>query len=199
MTVNLVKKFKDEKTLDQLKNKDRQAFIAVYDAYVKDIHRFVYFKIGRREEANDLTSMIFLKTWNFIQAGSLESSKTLRALLYKIARNAIVDYYRENGLKIEASLDDEEHPIEIVDEGQDLAKNIENKANLELINRQLPFLKDEYREVIVLKFVNDLELSEIAEITGKSKGNVRVLLHRALNALRELVEEEEKKKVKNNE
>jgi len=192
MTLNLAKKFKDKKTLGQLKNKDREAFIAVYDAYVKDIHRFVYFKIGHREEANDLTSMIFLKTWNYIQTNSLENSKTLRSLLYKIARNAIVDYYRENGLKIETSLDDEDHPIEIPDEGQDLAKNIENKANLELINSKLGFLKDEYREVIILKFVNDLELNEIAEITGKTKGNVRVLLHRALNALKELVAEEER-------
>jgi len=191
MTLNLAKKFKDKKTLGELKNKDREAFIAVYDQYVGDIHRFVYFKIGSREEANDLTSMIFLKTWNYIQANNLENSKTLRALLYKIARNAIVDYYRENGLKLEISLDDNKNPVEVLDEGQDLAENLENKANLDLIKAKLPLLKDEYREVIVLKFINDLDLREIAEITGKSKGNVRVLLHRALNALRELINEKE--------
>lgn len=193
MTINLAKKFKDKKALSQLRSKDREAFIAVYDSHVKDIHRFVYFKIGRQEEANDLTSMIFLKTWNYIQTNQLEDSKTLRSLLYKIARNAIVDYYRENGLKLELSLDDENNPIDVVDEKQDLAQDIADKANLELIKSKLPLLKDEYREVIILKFVNDLDLSEIADITGKSKGNVRVLLHRALNALRELVTEAEPK------
>lgn len=193
MTINLAKKFKDKQALSQLRSKDREAFIAVYDSHVKDIHRFVYFKIGRQEEANDLTSMIFLKTWNYIQTNQLEDSKTLRSLLYKIARNAIVDYYRENGLKLELSLDDENNPIDVVDEKQDLAQDIADKANLELIKSKLPLLKDEYREVIILKFVNDLDLSEIADITGKSKGNVRVLLHRALNALRELVTEAEPK------
>lgn len=190
MTLNLAKKYHDRKTLGQLKNRDREVFIAVYDQYVKDIHRFIYFKIGSREEADDLTSMVFLKTWNYIQTSSLESASTLRSLLYKIARNAIVDYYRDNGVKIELSLDDDKRPLHIIDDKQDLPLSIETKSDLELIKSKLSLLKDEYREVLILRFTNDLSLSEIADISGKSKGNVRVLLHRALAALKELMAKE---------
>ncbi|MFA5109235.1 MAG: RNA polymerase sigma factor [Patescibacteria group bacterium] len=192
MSINLIQKFKDKQALSKLKNHDKEAFIRIYDENVNEIHRFVYFKIGSREEANDLTSMIFLKAWNHIQNNNLEDAKTLRALLYKIARTSIIDYYRESGGRIVASLDDEDNKIEVVDETQDAEGKIDQEAEMELIKRQLPFLKEEYREVIIMKFVNDLSLEEIAEVSGKTKGNVRVILHRALNALRELVEKERK-------
>ena len=192
MPTNPVKKFNDKKIISRLKNRDKEAFIAVYDANVQDINRFVYFKIGNREEANDLTSMIFLKAWNHIQNKTLEDAKTLRALLYKIARNAIVDYYRETGNKVTVSLDNEEHKIEVRDEVRSTPDRLDEEADLERIRRQLPFLKEEYREIIVMKFINDLSLEEISDISGKSRGNVRVLIHRALNALRELIEQEQK-------
>lgn len=190
MDLPLVQKFKDKQVLSRLKNRDKETFIAVYDANVKEINRFVYFKIGNREEANDLTSMIFLKAWNHIQNKTLEDAKTLRALLYKIARNTIIDHYRDSGNKLIASLDDEDNQIEVIDDSLESGERIDQEADLEKIRRQLPFLKEEYREVIIMRFINDLSLEEIAEISGKKKGNVRVLLHRALNALRELVEKE---------
>lgn len=190
MAINLVKKFNDRKTLEQLKSRDKDAFARVYDENVEDIHRFIFFKVGNKEEANDLTSMVFLKTWNYIQNSELEKSKTLRALLYKIARNLIIDHYRQSSGKKPISLDNEDNYIEIVDEEQDPHEETAEKADLELIKSKLPLLKDEYRAIIVLRFINDLTLEEIAEITHKTKGNIRVLLHRSLNALKKLVEEE---------
>lgn len=192
MRIPLVQKFKDKQVLSRLKTRDKEAFIRVYDKNVKEINRFVYFKIGHREEANDLTSMIFLKAWHHIQDKTLEDAKTLRALLYKIARNAIVDYYRDTGNKVMVSLDNEDKKIEVIDKSSSPDDKLDQAADLELIRRKLPFLKEEYREMIILKFINDLTLNEIAEISGKSKGNVRVLIHRALNALRELVDKERK-------
>ncbi len=192
MPNNLVEKFKNKQIIGKLKSHDKEAFIKVYDESVKDIYRFVYFKIGSREEANDITSMVFLKTWNHIQNNTLVDSKTLKALLYKIARNTIIDHYREAGAKTPASLDDEEHKIDIPDETQDPQERLDKEANLELIRRKLPLLKEEYREVIIMKFINDLTLEEMADISGKTKGNIRVILHRALSALRSLVEADNK-------
>lgn len=192
MSLSPLEKFKDKQILSRLKNRDKEAFIKIYDDNVSEIHRFVYFKIGNREEANDLTSMIFLKTWNYIQNKTLEDAKTLRALLYKIARTSIVDYYRETGNKFTVSLDDEENHIDVVDETESPSDRLDQESNLALIKKMLPLLKEEYREVIIMKFINDLSLDEIADISGKSKGNVRVLLHRALSALKELVGKEQK-------
>ncbi len=190
MPNNPIKKFKNKQVFSKLKSHDKEAFIKVYDESVNDIYRFVYFKIGSKEEANDITSMVFLKTWNHIQTNSLEDSKTLRALLYKIARNTIIDHYRETGNKITASLDDEDNKIEVVDDSLTPQDRLDKEANLELIKSKLPLLKEEYREVIIMKFVNDLTLEEISDISGKNRGNVRVLLHRALGALRDLVGDE---------
>jgi len=192
MPQSLAQKFQDKKTISRLKSKDKEVFIKVYDDFAGDIYRFVYFKVGHVEEAKDLTSMIFLKTWNHIQNNSLTSSSTLRALLYKIARTSIVDYYRETGNKLEVSLDDEDHPIDIADDKTDLESDIDRANDLAQIKSKLPLLKEEYREIIVLKFVNDLDIDEISEVTGKTKGNVRVLLHRSLSALKDLLEEDQK-------
>ncbi len=193
MAGNLIKKFKNSQSLKRLKNQDRDAFTKAYDDNIDDIYRFVYFKIGSREEANDLTSTVFLKTWSHIQTNSLESSKTLRALLYKVARTTIIDYYRESGRKITASLDDEENKIDIADESSfDFNEKMDEASDIALIKGKLPLLKEEYREVIIMRFINDLTLEEIADISGKKKGTVRVLLHRALSALKELVKEDDR-------
>ena len=190
MPNTLVEKFKNKQSISRLKSHDKDAFVKAYDESVNDIYRFVYFKVGSKEEANDISSMVFLNTWNHIQNNSLEDSKTLRALLYKIARTTIIDHYRETGNKISVSLDDEENKIDVADEAEDPQERIDQAANLELIKSKLPLLKEEYREVIIMKFINDLTLEEIADITGKKKGNIRVLLHRALGALKELVGED---------
>ncbi len=195
MAFNIVKKYKDKKILGRLKNKDTQTFISIYDRYHADLYRFIYYKTGRQEESQDLTSMVFLKAWNHVQNNSLKDSKTLRALVYKIARNAIIDYYRQGKAKIE-SLDDKDKPIHIIDEKQDLAKDLDENIELKRLSHLIRQLKEEYREMIVLKFINELELEEIAVVTGKSKGSVRVTLHRALSSLKEMVKEEQ---LKNNE
>lgn len=195
MSNNLVKKFKDKQAISRLKNKDKDAFIKAYDDYAAEINRFIFFKLGSREEADDLTSLVFLKTWNHIQNKTLTDAKTLRALLYKIARNAIIDYYRSTASSAKnLSLSDEENPIEIVDEENTpelLQENIDQAADMKLIIDKLPLLKEEYREIIIMKFVSDLSLEEIADISAKTKGNVRVLIYRALKALKDLIEGDE--------
>lgn len=191
MSLNIVKKFHNKKVFDRLKKHDQEAFTEVYDANVSDIYRFVYFKIGSEEEAKDLTSLIFLKTWNHIQNNTLEDAKTLRALLYKVARNAIIDHYREQGSRTAVSLDDEKNPLDIPIENDD-EKRLDQEQDLALIRSKLPLLKEEYREVIIMRFVSDLSIEEMADITQKSKGNIRVLIHRALTALKELIDKDEK-------
>ena len=173
--------------LYKIKKNDKQAFIRAYDLYIDQLYRFIYFKVGSREEAEDLCSAVFLKTWNYILANSLKDEKTLRALLYKIARNLIIDHYRKNKARDTVSLDDD-NGVEVVDGKQAVGHDLDIKIDLLVLETKLPELKDEYREVIILRFINELSVREIAEILGKTKGNVRVLIFRALNALKELLE-----------
>ncbi len=186
-----ISKTEEKFLLYKIKKTDREAFIRAYDLYVDQIHRFIYFKVGSREEAEDLCSAVFLKTWNYILENSLKDYKTLKALLYKIARNLIIDHYRKNRNKESISLDGEQG-IEVVDDQQSPAKIMELKTDLLVLETKLPELKDEYREVIILRFVNELSIQEISEILDKPKNNTRVLIFRALKALKELLENEEK-------
>jgi RNA polymerase sigma-70 factor (ECF subfamily) len=193
MSSNLIKKFKNKQALDRLRKRDREAFTKAYDENVSEIYRFIYFKVGSDEEAKDITSAVFLKTWNHIQTNTLESAKTLRALFYKIARNAIIDHYRERGKSQIISIEEEGSKIDIPFE-TDEETRLDTERDIELIRSKLPLLKEEYREVLIMKFINELELEEISDITGKSKGNIRVLTHRALKALKDIMAEDEKNK-----
>lgn len=191
MSDSLISKLRENNNLSRLKSGDREAFIKAYDDFADDLYRFAYFKLGSEEEAKDLVSVIFLKTWNYIQTNSLKDSKTLRALLYKIARNAIIDHYRDKGLASSISIEDAPQALEVPDDSQNQEDLIDQKSDLDLVQRKLMLLKDEYREVIIWRFVEDLSMDEIANITGKKKGNIRVLLHRAVTALKDLINEED--------
>jgi RNA polymerase sigma-70 factor (ECF subfamily) len=179
----------DKKLLFRIKKKDRDAFLEAYDLYVDDIYRFVYFKTGNEDDARDLTSEVFLKVWNYAQSKGLDGSKSLRAFIYKTARNSVIDYYRK--LK-EGRVDiGEENENSFPDEKQNLEEDMAIADDIALIKENLTKLKDEYREVILMRFVDELSFSEIADITGKTIGNIRVLTFRALQALRELIEEKD--------
>ncbi len=183
----------EKKLLTRIKQKDKDAFITAYDLYVDQIYRFVYFKISDKEEAQDLTSTIFLKAWNYIQQNSISDFKTVRGLLYRIARTTVIDYYRKNSGQENITLDNEENPIQISDEKEKILEKAEKSSDMELVESNLKKIKEEYREVIILKYLEDLSTSEIANILDKSRGNTRVIIHRALNALKKIIEEENEK------
>ncbi len=186
---NFLDKGKDRALFWKLKKKDEQAFIRVYEKYVDDIYRFIYYKVGNSEEARDITSLVFLKTWNYILEEKLEGSKSLKSFVYKVARNCVVDHYRKDRSELKIELDDHNLHIDIIDENQDTLKETEINIDMEKVKEKLEEIKDEYREMIILRYINELSFSEIADITGRSKNSARVLVHRALKALKELMED----------
>ena len=167
-------------------SKDPEAYGKLYDLYVDRIFRFVLFKVSSVEEAEDITSEVFLKAWNYIRTATRRIDN-LNALLYRMARNAIIDFYREKR-RTELPLLPEVQYKSII-EKRDLEQEIDQKIEIKNIQTYLNQIKDEYREVIILRYVEDFSIEEISEMLSKSKGNVRVLLHRALERLRVLMED----------
>ncbi len=162
-------------------NSDTEAFAKLYDKYVSQIYRFVYFKVGTREEAEDIVSEVFLKAWNYLQ--NKKSVQSFRGLLYQIARNSIIDLYRSKARNPEFLLTEE---MEIGDHGEwskKMSDEIDNRELLESIKK----LKQEYQEIVTLRFIEQLSLQEIGQITGKSMVTVRVTLHRAIAKLKSLL------------
>ncbi|MBN1778951.1 MAG: RNA polymerase sigma factor [Candidatus Buchananbacteria bacterium] len=177
---------KEKLLLVRLKKKDKDAFGELYDLYVASIYRFIFFKVPTRQDAEDLTSETFLKIWNYV-AETQEEVKNLKSLLYTTARNLVVDFYRK---KSQVQLvGDEETLLKIEDSRQqNILSQIDIKAEVNNIEEIIKGLKDEYREVIVMRYVEQLSITEIAEVLNKSKGSVRVLVHRALKVVKETIE-----------
>ncbi len=174
--------------LYQLKvKKDPAAYGRLYDLYAAKIYRFIYFKVSSVADAEDLTAEVFLKTWEHINSG--KEVKKFAGLLYRIARNKVIDFYRHRQAAGETPID-ELMLKKISDEGT-MAKNLETLNEAEMVIKSLRILKDEYREVLTLRYVDELSMGEIAEILGKSQVNARVLLHRALKTLKKVVGEKE--------
>lgn len=180
---------KEKIILNRLKRQDIEAFTETYDLYVEKVYRFVFFKVGDAETAQDLTSEVFLRTWNYVCENKQVNVKTLPALIYRIARNAVIDHYRANRQHVSINDVDEEGnlKIEIADDKQDLPEKFDLDLSMEKVQAALMQLKDEYREIIVMRYVDELAIEEIADILEKNKGNVRVLAHRALQALKEIL------------
>ena len=165
-------------------NKDAEAYGELYDFHVDRIYRFIFFKVRTREEAEDITSEVFLKTWEYVNKTD-KKIDNLNALFYRIARNAVIDYYRSKSK--DANLIDEDQML-LIEEKRNIREEVEVSLDIENLQPYLLKLKDTYREVIILKYIEEFSIKEISSIIDKSSGNVRVLLHRALAALKEIIE-----------
>jgi len=154
----------------------RKIFSKIYDKYIDKIYRFIFFKVNSQEIAEDLTSETFLKGWKAFQGQEIENPS---AFLYQIARNLIVDHYREKGNASFVSVEN----IQVVD-----PLNLEERtllnSDMETIKVELANLRDDYREIIVLRYINEFSFSEIAKILDKSEEASRIQLHRALKSLK---------------
>jgi len=161
-------------------NRLRNIFSKIYDQYINKIYRFIFLRVNSQEIAKDLTSETFLKGWENFRENH-QNIENPPAFLYKIARNLITDFYREKGKTQIVSAEN----IRIIDPAMDLEEKAILRSDLEEIRKNLTNLKEEYQEVIIWHYLDDLSISEMAKILDKSEGAVRVTLHRALNSLRE--------------
>ncbi|MFB6225749.1 MAG: RNA polymerase sigma factor [Candidatus Paceibacteria bacterium] len=165
--------------------KDSDAFGKLYDHYIDDIYRFIYYKVGNEQDAQDLTNEVFLKTWKYLIDPDKKEVNNFRALIYQTARTKVIDFYRSN-------TDKEQHPIEdllsVKSTDEDIEQETEEKIDHEQVLKALQKLKDNYQEVIVLRYLQELSTKETANIMDKSRSSVRVTLHRAVKKLRQLLD-----------
>ena len=167
--------------------RDPDAYGLLYDLYVKKIYRFIFFKISSREEAEDLTSEVFLKAWNYLVENSDQEIKSFASFIYRIARNLVVDFYRERAKRVAESPLDTVSEILVVS-SENVQERLAVDEEMETIMRALKKMKLEYQEAVLLHYIEELSAGEVARILGKSQISVRVTLHRALKKLRELLE-----------
>jgi RNA polymerase sigma-70 factor, ECF subfamily len=161
---------------------DEGAFTALYDHYFDRIYRHVYYRVGRSQDAEDLTQQVFLQAWRALPRYR-QTETPFVAWLFTIAHNTLVSFYRRQ--KPVQSLDDDvlQWPDEARSEG--LAEIHLEHDRVRLAMRSL---KPEHQQVLTMRFLEDLPFRDIASALGKSEVNIRVMQHRALQELRRKLE-----------
>lgn len=172
--------------MKRIKKGDKEAFGELYDFYAPKIYRFVRLKVDSQETAQDLTSEAFMKIWQHLYE-QRKIKERFQSLLYKIARNLVIDFYRaksvreiliEDGLEEFSNLEEEETSHELVIHKEEIIE----------IRKAIAQIHPNYQDVVVWHYLEELSISEIADILDKNEGTVRVLLHRAVRALRGVIE-----------
>src|SRR3989344_8504478 len=158
-----------------------EQFMKAYDELSEAIFRHCWFRIGDREKAKDLMQDTFTRSWQYISEGTKVNN--LRPFLYKVANNLIIDEYRK---KKELSLD--RLMAEGFEQGFDEKKTTEQGIDAKLAIRVINQLDEKYREVVLMRYVDELSPKEIAEITGDSDNNISVRIHRGIKQLKEILE-----------
>ncbi|MFA4872407.1 MAG: RNA polymerase sigma factor [Patescibacteria group bacterium] len=175
--------------IERIRQGDREALGEMYDTFAPSLYRYISFRIAHTQDREDILSSVFLRVFESIAKGKMITN--IRAFLYQSTRNAIIDYYRESSRSSsviiewnEELLQDEQSLTPLLHSEQLIDTAIQNR----IIAKELGNLKEEYRELLSLRYIEDLEIDEIAAIMQKSHIAVRVTLHRALKALKKLVE-----------
>ena len=159
----------------------KKKFSKYYNKYIVKIYRFVYFKVDSQETAQDITSEVFLRCWTSINNPD-KKIENMSAFLYQIARNLIIDFYRK---KEKTKTIDIENCPDIKDTKIDLEKNALLTSEVNRIKKALANIKEDYQDVIIWHYLDDLSIKETAKLLERTEEATRVLLHRALKALRE--------------
>jgi RNA polymerase sigma-70 factor (ECF subfamily) len=170
--------------------RDSEAFHALYEAHLDAVYRYVYYKVGNGQLAEDLTQQIFLKAWEAIHRYQWRELPFQHWLL-RLARNTVIDYYRS--LKPGSAV-----LLDPGGEGVDPEAELAQSEMVRTLQEAVWQLPEEQREVIVLRFIEQLPHAEVAQLLGKSTATVRVIQHRALQALRRLLERDERRRGRRN-
>ncbi|MDO8633283.1 MAG: sigma-70 family RNA polymerase sigma factor [Candidatus Wildermuthbacteria bacterium] len=160
----------------------RAEFSKIYDTYNGKIYRFIYLKVESREVAEDLASEVFLSAWETFQKGQNPEPKikNIQAYLYQIARNTVSDHH---GSKKVRTVSVEEY-ADIPDRGDPIEEQAMISLEIERVKGFLKELNNDYQDLIIWKYLDELSYPEIAQITGKTEDTVRVNVHRAMQALK---------------
>lgn len=167
----------------------KREFVKLYDQYASRIYRFICLKIDSPQDSEDLTSEVFFRFWRSLTDKS-DKIDNPRAFLYRIANNLVTDFYRKKP-RADLVVDPAENSLlAALPDKTDLIKKIKLDSDMEQVKKALGQLKNEHQDIIIWHYLDDFSAKEISQILGKSEGAIRVMLHRALSALKSALKKE---------
>ena len=167
----------EDRLLSQAIQGSRDAFGDLYEFYLDEVYRYVFYRVNKQAEAEDLTEQVFLKVWQNLPG--FQRKVPFKSWLFRITRNTVIDYYRTS--KNQSELHEEMGERDFREQPED---SLSTRETAERLLRALSKLSQLQQDVIILRFVNGYTQSETAEILDRDIGTIRVLQHRALRTMR---------------
>jgi RNA polymerase sigma-70 factor, ECF subfamily len=175
--------------IERAKAGDKEAFASIYDRYLDTVFRFVYFRVGNRQLAEDLTAETFLRALKRIGSFTWQG-RDLGAWLVTIARNLVADHFKSGRYRLEVTTGDvlDAEREDRGPEGSPEAAVVDHITNITLLTA-VKQLNPEQQECIVLRFLQGFSVAETAKAMGKNEGAIKALQYRATRALQRLLPE----------
>jgi RNA polymerase sigma-70 factor (ECF subfamily) len=175
--------------VERAQSGDTAAFGLIYDRYVDTVFRFIYFRVGNRPLAEDLTSDTFLRALKRIGSFTWQG-RDLGAWLVTIARNLVADHFKSGRYRLEVTTGDvlDADREDRGPEGSPESAVVDHITNVALLTA-VKQLNPEQQECIVLRFMQGFSVAETAQAMGKNEGAIKALQYRAVRALARLLPE----------
>lgn len=170
----------DDDLLERVQANQPDALAHLYDRFAPGIYAYIYRQIGDKQLAEDLTGDVFVQALGALRKNRFARA-TLVGWLYRMAHNRVIDHYRRERKKFV--------PLEEwLPDAMDVVETTTRKLEQDWLQRALHFLTPEQQQVITLRFGEEMSAPDVARVMGKDENAVRALQHRALAALRRLMD-----------
>lgn len=160
---------------------DTDAFGKIYDHFFQSVYRYVTFRLPE-EIAEDLVAEIFVKAWEKLHTYQVRKKVPFGAWIFRIARHSVIDAYRKQKEVMEVPED-----MEDPDALNRAETRVKRKHLLKIVRESMDQLPNKYKDVLQLSYMAELPHSEVARVLRTSEGSVRIMKHRALKKLEQLL------------
>lgn len=162
----------------------RIPFERVYEEYYFSVFRFLYGRIGNHHEAEDLTSDVFVYCYNNYEKYEPQKS-ALNTWIFLVAKSRLKNYYRDK----KQHLDISDFEQWLLCEDSDMSRAVYLEQLRGILGEKIKLLPEKQQQVIIMRYFQEREFSEIAQLLETSQGNVRVMLTRAISKLQQYLDE----------
>jgi len=160
-------------------------FSALYRDHLRDVYSYAYYRVGNHHDAEDLTTQTFLQAYRHFERAQRESDgRPLRPWLIRIAHNLAANLFRDRSRRPQTPIDPHTTVLSAVHTTEDL---VEGRDELARILEGVDQLAGDRREALIMRFALGMDNREIARALGRTDGATKVLLHRAVKQLEEIV------------
>jgi RNA polymerase sigma-70 factor, ECF subfamily len=165
-----------------------EEFTQLYQAHLRDVYSYAYYRVGNHHDAEDLTEQTFLQAYRHFERAQRESNgRPLRPWLIRIAHNLAANYYRDRSRRPQTPIDDA-GPLSNPHTTESLVEDRDDLARILAGVQELP---DDRREALIMRFALGMDNREIARALGRTDGATKVLIHRAIRQLEDVVAKKE--------